>query len=767
MPDFNFTLFSDMYSKVSVPFLQGWETIKEDLVDPEPLKVAKTRLPLIILGKMAEGIHRRDVNIQSIEGLALDIERPKGGYLSDPEIYQRRLASCLEALEPFEYVCYSTFSHTDAEPRIRVILPLAAPIVGTTLKADYKRAMSYLNMLTGGIADKAAQKLSQPIFLPVLKPESFAAAHSGKFLDVTSDLASEIIEFRKSLGEGSGAAPLDGEVRAACKKVLEGKPFAEHGERDSMALRIGWHLGRRHPSATLEAVSQVFSWSLGEMTDTKLTVENIFSKIERGSEKIEAEDEQEREAAGPQVTHDGEPLIVQHKSAYYFKAEEGYTRGYIKDELAVAAHRHLRRFKGVDLHFTTSNGAKRRKATSDLVEQYGMLADDVVLDLSAKTSHLQGHKFIERCLEWPTQLEPEFNPDIDRWLRHLAGKRSEEFMDWLSMFHDLDRLLTALVIMGEPNTGKTLLAMGLASRFGCDSPASQKTLTGQFQGELVRCPLVYIDEEITDNSYQRSFLATVRAEISVRERNINRKHMPAIAMRGAIRCIITANHLPFKAKDAQTRQDLNAIAERFHWIHAHQEAADFLATIEAKEKQRWRKEGIARHVMHLEQTREVDYSHRFGVTGDAERLADLINISVEWNGWVTEWVCNGVLNGFSKLQSDSETATGAAIVDGKIYVRVQAVVKAWNVYLPDIGVPPNTRPISDALKGIAHKKVKPKDVGIEANNQYRYYEIRLSPLLAFLEEVSTHSQEEFESALEIGSTFKSAKVIKLSEGKTA
>ena len=757
-----------MYSKTSVPFLRGWETIKEDLIDPEPTKLAKTRLPLIILGKMPEGVHRRDVNIESIEGLALDIERPKGGFLAEPGVYERRLAACLEALDPYEYVCYSTFSHTEAEPRIRVILPLATPIVGKNLKAEYKRAMSYLNALTGGIADKAAQKLSQPVFLPVLKPESFAAAHSGTFLDVTTELANEVVDFRKSLGEGSGAAPLDGEIRAACKKVLEGKPFAEEGERDAIALRIGWHLGRRHQNATIEAVEQVFKWSLDEMERIAVgapTIENVFSKIQRGREKLDAEEELEREAAGPMLTPSGEPLIVQHKSAYYFKTDDGYTRGYIKDELQVAAFKHLRRFEGVNLNYTTANGAQRRRSPADLVENYGALADDVTLDLSAKTSHMEGNKFIEKCLDWPTDLEPEFNPKIDEWLRVLAGKRAESFMDWLSMFHDLDRLLTALVIMGEPNTGKTLLAMGLASRFGCDSPANQKTLTGTFQGELVRCPLVYIDEEITDNNYQRSFLATVRAEISVRERNINRKHLPAIAMRGAIRCIITANHLPFKAKDAQTRQDLHAIAERFHWIHAHKNAAEFLATVEAEEKQRWRKEGIARHVMHLEQTRSVDYSHRFGVTGDAERLADLINISVEWNGWVTEWVCNGVLNGFAKLQSDSEVKTGAAIVDGKIYVRVQTVVKAWNVYLPDIGVPPNTRPISDALKGIAQAKVKPKEVGIDANNQYRYYEIRLSPLLAFLEEVSTHSREEFEAALERGSTFKSAKVINLNEQK--
>ncbi len=174
---------------------------------------------------------------------------------------------------------------------------------------------------------------------------------------------------------------------------------------------------------------------------------------------------------------------------------------------------------------------------------------------------------------------------------------------------------------------------------------------------------------------------------------------------------------------------------------------------------------IARHVMHLEKMRSVDLSHRFGVTGNAEQLTDLINISVEWNGWVTEWVCNGVIDGFAKLQGDSATSTGAAIVDGKVYVRVQTVVKAWSTYVPDNGVKPNTRPISDALKGIANKRVKPQDVGIVANNQYRYYEIRLSALLTYLDQVPTHSQEEFESALERGSLFKNAKVINIHEGK--
>jgi hypothetical protein len=388
----------------------------------------------------------------------------------------------------------------------------------------------------------------------------------------------------------------------------------------------------------------------------------------------------------------------------------------------------------------------------DLIERYGDIPDETIIDIAARRSELRGTTFHEATVRWPDgELEPEFDSKIARWLELLGGGRADGLLDWLSIFSDLERLLSALVVMGEPNTGKTLLAMGLASRLGSGSPASQAALTSAFQEELTRCPLVYIDEEITDSRYDRTFLAAIRNEISVRERSVNRKYLSHTQMRGAIRCIISANHLPFKAKDSSTGSDLKAIAERFHWVSAGQDAADYLATIPAEVKQDWRARGIAQHVMHLEETRTVSEKHRFGVPGDSTKLADLINIGVRWNAWVTEWICNGVLDGFRRLSNGDPDCVGGAIIhQGSIYIRVKTVVKAWETYFPNNKTAPDTRPISDALKGISDGRIKPKDIGLEGNNQLRYYRVRQSPLVTWLEETGSGTTEEFHGALARG-----------------
>jgi hypothetical protein len=234
-------------------------------------------------------------------------------------------------------------------------------------------------------------------------------------------------------------------------------------------------------------------------------------------------------------------------------------------------------------------------------------------------------------------------------------------------------------------------------------------------------------------------------------------------MKGAIRCIISANHLPFKQKDSQTGQDLKAIAERFHWIRATDEVAEYLATVAPERKQEWRSHGIAEHCRHLEETREISEEYRFGVPGDSVKLADLINIGVRWNSWVTEWVCNGVMDGFKRLATgDPDTTNGAVVFEKEVFVRVKTIVKAWETYLPNNKTAPDTRPISDALKGIADGKFKPKDIGFVASNQFRYYRIRKSPLVTWLEETGSGTEEELDTALDRGQAITKGNVTYLS-----
>lgn len=762
MSELTFTLWPNRYAIVGQVMTSSWEEWKSELSKNRGTNLGKSGLPCVILGRMLEGERRKNKNVQTVEALALDIERKAAfGVEDDPVAYQAKLVKVLEALSDYEYIAYTTYSHTEEDPRIRVIVPLAKAIPPD----EYKGAMSYLNCLTGAIADHAAQKLSQPVYLPYHAEDTtekhWAISHAGKFLDVTTDRAKGVIELRSLLGEGIGRAPRDAYLRQACKMVLLGQAFAEEGNRDECALRIAFHIAKRHKTVERADLETVFRWSVEQMGDDAPHVDNILDKIHRGAEKLEEENietEEEHEAAQQEDDQetvkapDGAPYIVQHKAAFYFlKTEGGYSRAHTKEEARAAATKYLKRFQEVKLSYVNTKGQTKKYSIDALVERYGEIPDDVVIDLSVAHSQMRDDIFHEATVKYPTDLKPHYNERINQWLNLLGGERAESLKDWLSLYSDLGRLLSTLVIIGEPNTGKTLLAMGLARRFGSQAPASQGALTGKFQEELIRCPLVYIDEEITENQFDRSFLSAIRSELSKRERSVNRKYLPPLQMMGAIRCLISANHLPFRAQNSSTGQDLKAIAERFHWVRASKAVAEFLAEIPAEEKQRWRTEGIAEHVMYLEKTRTVSEEHRFGVPGDSEKLADLINIGVRWNSWVTEWVCNGVLDRFRKTQSgDPDLKDGAIIADGEVYLRVKTVVKAWETYLPNNHKDPDTRPISEALKGIADGKFKPKDIGVDGNNQLRYYKIRKSPLITWLEETGSGTAEELETALRAG-----------------
>lgn len=743
---YTFTLWPNRYYTEAKLVSLTWNEWVRELSQMEGTSSSKSSLPGLVLGRMIEGERRTNANVKTIEALALDIER--GTRWDNVDEYTERLKGALQELAPYEYIAYTTYSHTEEDPRLRIILPLSSPAD----PKDYKALMGYLNTLTGGVADPGAQKLSQPVYLPRCPEGSsdhWATHHPGKMLDPHDAFVREVIEMRMSLGEGMGRAPHDAATRQACKRVLACRAFAEPGNRDEAATRIAWHLSKRHHNASLELVETVFKWSIEEMGSGAPDAENIHSKLARGSEKRVSELQSSEPAQAPVQ---GGPYVVQFRSSYYFRLPGGgFSRPFSKDEAKLAAFKHLRCLEGVQLNYLTANGTARRKSIDRLIEEYGDLAQDVLVDLRLPEATFRGGILREATVNWPKDLEPVYDPKIDHWLDMLGG---EKLKDWLSILADLNRLSSALVLMGPRSIGKTLLAMGCAKRFGATAPAKQTALTGHFQEELARCPLVYIDEDIEDNPYDRNFLATIRSELSIRERSVNRKYMTPLQMEGAIRCIISANHLPFRQKDSQTGQDLEAIAERFYWINAQDEAAAYLKAQGPDVLNYWREEGIARHIRHLEETRAVSNETRFGVSGDSEKLADLINISVRWNSWVTEWICNGVMDGFARLAvGDQDIKNGAIIYDSAVYVRVKAIVKAWERYLPNNRTAPDTRPISDALRGIAEpgERYQPRDLGIQdGNNQHRYYKIRSSPLLTFLDQTGSGTAAELEEALQRG-----------------
>lgn len=736
------TIFKSIYStKASKPrkvdFYSEFSSIRCDLF------FEKKELPGFIFGFVGEGNSRKNSNVAYFDGGVLDIERKN----MEPPEYKERLNFMFdEMLSDYEYFAYTTFSHTDDDPRMRIILPSAKRVDAQY----YKDMMIFVNSLACGLADRGAQKPSQINFIPAHNGKNGQQCrfeyHAGRRFDLSKPFEQGVISIRSELGEKKGKAPFDLELRQILRNILEGQPYAERGNRDQAALKSTWFISRRLGSVNSKSLMHVYKTSTHFMDDDAPTLENILDKFERADEITESE-------LSPVDPDTNKPqAILQRGYWYYFLKEDGdYSVPHIRAEFDLAVRTYLAKRKDMAFKKRDASGKIVEKTATDLVREYGVLSTGSIIDLQAPKTYLDKNKIIhESTIQWPNEIEPQFDEEIDQWIMLLGG---EKLKDWLSLLPNLERTLSALVIMGPGGSGKTLLAMGCSARFGSETPSKQSALTSAFQEELTHCPLIHIDEDIDENPYDRKFLSAIRNELSVYERYINRKHMNPVPMKGAIRCIISANHLPFKQRDAQTGQDLQAIAERFYWINSTNEPAEYLKTIKPARLNYWRKHGIAAYIKHLEETRTVDHSNRFGVCGDSEELADLINISVRWNSWVTEWLCNGVLDRFRKLGGSPESKNGAIIYNQEVYVRVKTVVESWKRYLPNNNKDPDTRPISDALRSIAEvdTRYKPKEIGLtNVNNQFRYYKIRNNPLVAFLEQTGSATREELQEALAKG-----------------
>lgn len=151
----------------------------------EARTTVKKSLPYFVGGTI-EG-KRHDSNVRARTMLTLDIEAPSPkkneseaqrkkreaqGYPPDP----REVLEYMEQIGVEGWV-YTSLSHTEDEPRYRVVLPLERPITGTQLNEDTMRASTQAAAEVLGIKQWCTPEswvLSQPMYLP-------AKLHDGPF----------------------------------------------------------------------------------------------------------------------------------------------------------------------------------------------------------------------------------------------------------------------------------------------------------------------------------------------------------------------------------------------------------------------------------------------------------------------------------------------------------------------------------------------------------------------------------------------------------
>jgi len=155
-----------------------WEALAHRLTSAPPVSADKSSAGWYCCAEF-RGRHRDTENFVARHCLALDYDH----------ITRADVQSIRYAFKPFEFVMYTTASHTVANPRLRVVMPLSRPA-----SADEFQAVSRAVAALAGIelASRESHVPAQMMYLPTVKPGGApfkTMHHGGNWVNVDGWLA--------------------------------------------------------------------------------------------------------------------------------------------------------------------------------------------------------------------------------------------------------------------------------------------------------------------------------------------------------------------------------------------------------------------------------------------------------------------------------------------------------------------------------------------------------------------------------------------------
>lgn len=691
-----------------VKVFQTHEAIGEpaDTLDLVALEDAKLKVPGVVLGMIPEGEARRETNVLYVDSLSLDLD----------DIDETKLAKVLTPLDAYAYVIYTTHKHRakviDEALRVRVIIPLSRSVT----PEEYPQAWDGLYRMTYEFNDKQTKDICRNVGLPSTYDPSVAWSlrNKGSFLppellfsqarcDATEAYNTQT-KYSDKISNKIKTIQAKTDTDVALKALRQGQPFADHGTRHNMLLDITMWMARQTDKLNRADIEYLFAASLAEMGPDAPSIGEAWTAYQgavvkhqewQAANKVETNAALREHQLGDLDPYSEEELeacmqhadcmteqelqskwIVQRNQATFFLTPQGYKGPYGQSDLALAAKQHLTRSPA--LLFKMSKTGVCRKFWGDILVDHGEAANEVQATLVDQCSSYRDGVLSE-AVRPRRRLEPKFDPDIDKWLQLMCGDLYPKIIDWLAVAPDLSKLLCAIYFKGPRGCGKTLFPVGVA-RVWTNGPAGELgSVVGGFNDEIARCPLILGDEQLP-KKFEQNITSYLRTLISTTSRSLNRKFLPVSGLIGAVRVVLTANHdYLLQSSELASKEDLDAVAQRFLYIQVNDEASKFLASLDHGVTEYWANEGIARHTLWLFKFHRVEnYGDRFAVEGDVSQIGDNILLSNKWGSKVCEWFVRYL------LQPDRLEAQGNGLIkrqDGILWVNPQAVYDSWQLYL--------------------------------------------------------------------------------------
>ena len=267
--------------------------------------------------------------------------------------------------------------------------------------------------------------------------------------------------------------------------------------------------------------------------------------------------------------------------------------------------------------FDDTTGKPRLMSKSELMHQYGFTIESTsgVLYGEPGLRIEQGSMRLRYARLEPS--EAVWHEDVDQWLRKFAGASYEALCDWLAVVTNLEEAAPALWMIGPPGSGKSLLAMGVASIWGPGAEPVKGNELNQFNAELLQCPVVDFAENLGMS------LDTFKDFVTSSGRRIEPKGVDKFPVSGALRIMLSSNHEnSLKTRRALTRADLEALADRMIVVRVPEDCGRLPKGV----AQKWLGGAFREHFTWLRENRQVQEADRLACRpysdGVVDRLMD-------------------------------------------------------------------------------------------------------------------------------------------------
>ncbi len=606
----------------------------------------------------------------------------------------------------------------------------------------------------------------------------------------------EVNEFAHAVARSK--SPKKSEVGKRLKKMCAGERFAMQGAADSLGgidnalVRMCYSLCEQFPDAAPRSLAEHFKRALEiqfREDGEGHTVDDVHNKLVRfmaetrtrlserdaqvvaaravrireafGSERIEGYSPEELSAFGNAFGDMSHRWVIQYGSNYYVFFDGDYRPAVSEKSLVTAVARDLSPAytAGVEVYKKRETGETVPKTPQELVLEYGSVAHEVHVELSAERCRydLDRRVFVEAPC--PLRVTAgEFVPEVDQWLKAI---NSPLLLAWIALVTRIDRPCSALYLAGAKATGKSLLAEGLARLWTTGgSTQALHALGGTWNEDLTRCPLVFADEALPPKLRASGYTGELREAIQNIRRPLVRKYRPNAIMLGAIRLVLAANNSSLlETTEALTPNDIAAIADRFLYVDMPVKAAEYLESIGGRKRVHEifvERDGLAKHALWLRDNHPPIDGGRFFFPNGSEEIARSLTTSSGIRGSICAWLCMYLLDpGTVENMQENNPAGRLVFVDKEtLHITPAALAQYWASYKTN-RQPPSPGQSGTALRGLstAEGVVSVSHGGKEST----FYRIDPANLETWATETGYCSVEQLRRALAVASKTKGTK----------